>query len=232
MKGFSTNYNHHLRRAPQKLRTQSDFLDLIGVAFFSHFLMASFTGFIKLGIYRINYFSSAKLIARTLDLYPLVFLICYFSYFFLSLYMTNGRTVSNYIFNLYAVPKGEREFSLQTCFLRASAYTIPIGLFGFNPFLGVASYFLFYKPLKIFKIPYSLIDIISNCHVYEFQDEDLLNSFNEDLQSEVILLSQDSSHVIELPMNFPSYSSEAQVLDFKQSDSDNSQSEEDLEKAA
>jgi hypothetical protein len=228
MKGFSTNYNQNLRHAPMRLRTQSDLLDLIGIAFFSHFLMASFTSFFKLGFYRINYFSSAKLLTRMFDLFPLVFLTCFFSYFLISLYMTNGRTISNYIFNLYSVPKNEREFSFRTCFLRASAYTIPIGLFGINPLLGALSYFIFYKPLKFLNLQSPLIDIISDCHVYEFQDEDIINSYNEDLQSEVILLAQDSSHVIELPMN----AVEAEVIEFPLQSSTQDESEEDSEQAA
>lgn len=170
--------------------------------------MASFTGFLKLGFYRINYFSSAKLLARTLDLYPLIFLIVYFSYFLVSNYLTNGRTISYIVLNLYAVPKTQREFDIKTCFLRASAYTIPIGLFGINPLLGVAAYFFFYKPLKFFGLNSPLIDVISDCHVYEFKNEEVHHSISEDIHGSTVLLSQSTSQVIELD-----YHQEAEVID-------------------
>lgn len=207
MKRFSTTYNTHLKHASLWLRFQGYFLNLIGIAFFSHFLMASFTSFLKLGFYRINMISSAKLISRTFDLYPLVFFTCFFSYYFLSYFMTNGRTLADYILNLYSVPNQKTEFDIKTAFLKASAHSIPIGIFGLNPLLGILSFIIFYYPRRKGLL---FTDIVSESRRYEFRNEDILDNFLLEVRENQIMLAQDTSQVIEVhPIQ-----EEAQVLEF------------------
>lgn len=201
MERFSIAFNKNIKPSSIKLRRQSDFLDLILVALFSHFLMASLTAFLKLGFYRLDVLVSAKLMGRMLDLYPLLFLTSYFTYYFVGLYLSNGRTLSYYLFNLYTVPNSKRDFDFKTAFLRASVYTIPIGLLGIQPLLGLITYFVFFRRAKFLGQNNPMMDVISDCQVYLNENEDIIDNFTEENQNNVVLLSEFQSKVIHLPYN-------------------------------